>query len=366
MHLSVPPGTELHQCQLVALPSETDIESIGMSHSYTIGSHHFLLFATNLDSIPSDLTGQYDCTRGDEPIMQHATGILYGGQSPDGHVTFPPGVGLKVKAKQIFMMQAHYLNPAGHAIDATINMSFTKAAAGSVTTEAGFLIFYDPFIYLAPQAAASSAISCPVTGDITLMYGFTHYHQRGKAMKVWNDPDATTQAADPFHETNDWEHPADFVGSKTLAKGSFVRLQCDYVNPDANDVFQGPNAATSEMCVYAGLYYPKLGGQFPFCENLSIVGRGTDTCLTQASCLNDCPVEDIPQFVPGGVLVGPCWEKCVANGCRGATDTALTLSKCVDSSCHAECAAGPTECSTCATSKCATEFGACAAHTCAP
>jgi hypothetical protein len=97
MHLTVPPGSELHQCQLVALPSATDIEAIELSHQYTTGSHHFLLFGTDLASIPADLTGQYDCTRGDEPVMQHAAGILYGGQSPKGQVTFPAGVGLKVK-----------------------------------------------------------------------------------------------------------------------------------------------------------------------------------------------------------------------------------------------------------------------------
>jgi hypothetical protein len=196
------------------------------------------------------------------------------------------------------------------------------------------------------------------------MYGFTHYHQRGKSMKVWNDPDATALAPAPFHETNDWEHPADFTGPKTLAKGSFVRFQCDYVNADPNEVFQGPNAATSEMCVYAGLYYPKLGGDFPFCQDLSVRGTGTDACLTQATCLQACPVEDIPQFTPGGVIVGPCWERCVAKGCKGATDTVLPLSQCVDKNCHADCAAGETQCTDCATSKCAAEFGACVSHAC--
>src|SRR3954466_3167091 len=70
MSLTVPSGAELHQCQLVALPTATDIEASGMSDEYTAGSHHFLLFETDLGSIPPDLTGQYDCTRGDEPVMK--------------------------------------------------------------------------------------------------------------------------------------------------------------------------------------------------------------------------------------------------------------------------------------------------------
>ena len=226
------------------------------------------------------------------------------------------------------------------------------------------MIFYDPFIYLPAQGAASSAISCAVTGDITLMYGYTHYHQRGRAMKVWNDPTPTTPAAAPFHETSDWEHPADFAGPMTLAKGSTVRLQCDYVNPDPNEVFQGPNAATSEMCVYAGVYYPKLGGEFPLCQNISVQGMGTDTCLTQAACLQACPVEVVPKSRRAVSSSDPAGRSAWPNGCKGATDTVFPLSLCVDSKCHADCATGAAECTACATSQCAAEFSACTSHTC--
>jgi len=37
-------------------------------------------------------------------------------------------------------------------------------------------------------------------------------------------------------------------------------VQCEYANPDVTEVFQGPNAATSEMCVFAAIYYPKIAG----------------------------------------------------------------------------------------------------------
>ena len=323
MSLTVPSGAELHQCQLVALPSPTDIEASASSHEYTAGSHHFLLFETNLDSIPPDLTGQYDCTRGDEPVMQHATGILYGGQSPKGQVTLPTGVGLKVKANQVFMMQAHYLNPSSKPIDAHVSMSFTKAATGSITTEAGFLIFYDPFIYLPPQGTASSAISCAVTGDITLMYGYTHYHQRGRAMKVWNDPTPTTPAAAPFHETSDWEHPADFAGPLTLAKGSTVRLSVRLreSRPEGRlSRSQRGHQRNVRLCRVSAIPSSRADS---LCQNLSVQGMGTDNCLTQAACLQACPADDVPKFTHGGVIVGPCWEKCVASGCKGATDTVL-------------------------------------------
>src|SRR5262245_56392613 len=64
MELTVTAGQELHQCQFVALPTDTEVNVIRFAHRYSTGSHHFLVFATDLDTVPGDLQGQYDCTNG--------------------------------------------------------------------------------------------------------------------------------------------------------------------------------------------------------------------------------------------------------------------------------------------------------------
>src|SRR5689334_12437517 len=56
MELTVKAGQEKHICQLVALPNDSDANVVSISHEYTQGSHHFLLFTTDLDTVPSDLT----------------------------------------------------------------------------------------------------------------------------------------------------------------------------------------------------------------------------------------------------------------------------------------------------------------------
>jgi len=66
----------------------------------------------------------------------------------------------------------------------------------------------------------------------------------------------------------------------------------------------------------------------------------------------------------GGVTVGPCWEKCIAMGCDGATDALLPFVQCISNMCQAECAAGT--CQDCALAKCGTQVGACLGQTCAP
>src|SRR5882724_1836826 len=365
MKLTVGAGQELHRCQFLTLPNDQDVNVVAIAHRYTQGSHHFLVFATDLDTIPDDLQGQYDCVRGDEDVMKHTRGILYAAQSPSGEVPFPADVGFQLKAHQVMMLQTHYINASSHDLEATATVGFDVAAPGSTSIEAGFLVFYDPFIYLPAQAQASSAMRCPVPSDFNLLAGSTHYHQRGTGMSVWIDPSASAPTTDPFFETHDWEHAPNFVGPVPVAAGSSFRLRCEYANPDVSEVFQGPNAATSEMCVFAALYYPKIAGTFESCRQASFIGTGSHACPDQLTCIQACPQGDAPLFSPGGVIVGPCWEKCIATGCDGATDALLALTTCVSDQCSAECAASDT-CQTCALSKCGPAVSACYGQTCAP
>jgi hypothetical protein len=366
MQLTVGAGQELHQCQFVTLPNDAGIDVVGISHEYTAGSHHFLVFMTDLDTIPADMQGQYDCVHGDEPIMQHARAVIYGAQSPIGTTSFPDGVGFGMKAHQVLMLQAHYINTSPQDLAASVSVTFATAAADKLTTKAGFLVFYDPFIYVPAQGGATSGIRCAVGGNINLISAFTHYHQRGTSMRVWVDPSMSTASETPFYATADWEHPQDFKGPMAVSAGSVFRFQCDYTNGDSFEVFQGPNAATSEMCVFASLYYPALGDVFENCADLSVIGTGSQACTDLLSCVQGCPASDAPQANMGGVNVGGCWEKCVATGCQGATDTLLPVTTCAGTECQTDCAESSDACSVCMASKCTDEVGACAEHTCAP
>jgi hypothetical protein len=271
-----------------------------------------------------------------------------------------------MKAHQVLMLQTHYINSTTAPLDAKVRASFTTAPADQLMQRAGFLIFYDPFIYLPPQAMASSGIRCDMTGDITLVSAYSHYHQRGMNMQVWLDPSAAAPTDTAFYASNNWEHPQEFRGPMPIRKGSILRMQCNYQNLDSVDVFQGPNAATSEMCVFAGIYYPALPGDFDFCSNMSITGMGNEPCSDLLSCVQNCAPADAPEFTAGGVNVGGCWEKCVANGCAGATDTLLPVSLCGAQACATECSGAADACTTCIASKCTPQIAACLTHTCSP
>ncbi|MDP9148348.1 MAG: hypothetical protein M3O36_00185 [Myxococcota bacterium] len=362
MDLTVPKATELHQCQFVQLPPGPDIYFTGFAHAYTKGSHHFLLYLTDLTSIPADMAGQqYDCTTGDEPVMQHAAGILYGAQLPTGAASFPAGVAAKLQGGQVLIMNTHFLNAGSTDLATNVTVGLDTTTSDKVTQEGGFFIFYDAFIDVPAGAKASSGASCPVPADVHVITGFTHYHQRGTQMQVFNDLEGQPRAATPFFTTTDWEHPEQLPAT-TWPKGSSIRYQCDYMNNDPDEVFQGPNAKTSEMCVLAGLYYPKQANSFAYCNQGSWSGFGTNACLSLAQCVQACPADGAPRKTATGALVGPCWERCVASGCDGAVDALLPLVTCVNAKCSAECQAG--NCLACTVNNCGTEFSACSSQTC--
>ena len=353
MALTVPPHQELHTCQLATLPNASDVEAVSFSHEYTLGSHHFLVIQTDLDAIPADLSGQYDCTFGDEPIMQHARGVVYGAQTPTGHFPLPTGVGYHIKAQQVVILQAHYLNPSAEPIHAEVHFGIDVGNAADVQQQAGYLFFYDPLIYVPAAGSAASGISCGVPSDINIISASTHYHQRGTGMRVWLDP-AGVPESQPFYETHDWQHASDFHGPFAVPAGSRLRFQCDYVNPDDSDVFEGPNALTSEMCVFGGLYYPKQSDAFDHCDPVSIVGTGQSTCSELVDCELAC----------SGSNVDTCKEKCLVSGCPSAADDLQQWRVCVERECQAECAAQ--HCLECGLAKCPAEASTCLAQTCAP
>lgn len=363
MSLNVPAGKELHQCQYVKAPTTADVQIGALSHQYTPGSHHFLVWDTDLNDIPADMTGQQDCTNGDEKIYEHTRGFLYGAQVPTGSVVLPSGVGYKLPAGHVVMLNVHFLNATTRDIASTASVGL-DLAKGAVTTAAGFLLFYDPFIDLPAHGKATTGMRCAVPSDVTLLTGFSHYHQRGTAMKAYDDPSMTAQATDTVYASHDWEHPDGITPGTVLRAGTVFRFGCDYDNTQSDtEIFQGPNVQTSEMCVFAGMYYPR-DAEFEQCAKASFVGFGTKACGDLEPCVSQCPPGDAPQFSGGGPKVGPCWERCIASGCDGATDALLPLVGCIGQNCQQACGQDKSACNACAQAKCGQQAQACAAQAC--
>lgn len=367
MNVKVAPGTEVHRCQFIKLPKSADGGEIfvgARSHNYTPGSHHFLVFRTDLTSIPAELSKQVGCFEG-EGVMKHQRGYVHGGQTPTGAEEFPAGVAMAFKSEEVLLMQAHYVNPGKNELDATVNVSWKPIDKASVQHRAGVTNFYNPFIYVPAKSDAKALMSCPFTQDVTILGAGPHMHKRGVAYEAFIDEAGKPPAATPFYTTDDWEHPINYVGPMQLKAGTRVRFACHYKNLDDRTYIQGQSADNDEMCMFSALYYPEMKLEENQCRTgMAQIGQGTLKCSDLSACMQACPERaDASVFPP---KISECVQKCAVDSCPSAMEKFMPQLFCLQSNCATECKPGAPEegCRTCMGNKCLSQSAACLTHAC--
>jgi hypothetical protein len=353
-------GTEQYRCQAVTMPDDGGFVVSG-SHTYTPGSHHVLLYRTDLTTVPDGMGGNFDCS--DETgLMGHVRGVVYGAQTPTGGWQLPDGVGLPYRPGEILLLQAHYLDASASDLDARVDVTLATRADG-IEQRAGFFFFYDPFIHVPAGARARASMRCLVRQDVTLLGESAHFHRRGVGYQAFLDPPGGTPAAQPFYTTSDWSNPLQQRATTAVASGSRLRFACDYDNSSGTtEYYAGPSATQNEMCMFIGLYYPDLGAEDDFCfSSADGFGNGTATCAQATSCLQACPTHDFSHLPD----VDPCLQKCIADSCQSASGPLFEQLYCLQGQCNTECVLGDGDCTSCAIAKCAAQVEACQSHTCA-
>lgn len=363
MQETVTGGQEIFDCQYVTLP---DVQAfmIKGQHEYTPGSHHLLLYTTDLTTIPAGQTGVQSCYEGSSGVMSHVTGVLYAGQVPMGSETLPPGVGLETSPGQVLLFQVHYLNATPSTLDVKVNVQLTLDVTPTIDQKAGILFFYDPYIDVPAGAMAKASMRCPIPSDITLLYASSHYHSRGDNYGAWIDPAVDQMGTTPFYTSSSWSSPPNEQFAMAIKGGSRLRFECDYDNSAGTaSYFQGQSALTNEMCMFVGLYYPLMNPIADFCaDGPDMFGNGTAACGGTLSCLEACG-----RITTGGLGGGAseCEQTCMVSSCPSASGVVLPLTSCLKSSCQTQCAT-PSDpaCTTCMQTSCASQYSACQAHTC--
>ena len=150
-----------------------------------------------------------------------------------------------------------------------------------------------------------------------------------------------------------------------MKAGSRLRFQCNYDNASGTqELFQGQSAATDEMCMFSGIYYPDMGDDANLCLHAAdMFGTGTTSCWDTVKCVQTCPAGTAPD---GETLLGtqakvdPCWQKCFAHSCPNATGLLYDQLGCIQGHCATECAdPSAKECTYCAGQNCLTQVQAC-------
>jgi hypothetical protein len=362
MSLTVPQGSEIFRCELHQMAA-TPTFVVGGSHRYTVGSHHFLLFRTDLTAIPAGLEGARDCYEQGNDVMPHVRGVIVGGQVPEGHWSLPAGVGLPLAVGEVVLLQAHYINTTLQDLNAQVTVHLDTSSGSGIRDTAGVLFYYDPFIHVPARAMATASMQCTVPKDIRLVTAASHFHKRGVGFAAYLDLAGAPITATPFYTSTDWQHPSDLTATLDIAAGSAIRWACDYDNRQgSNEYYQGPSAENNEMCMFTGIYYPAMDLTAERCMGyFDRFGTGTATCGTTLACLQACPAGSAPMGLGQGgqTMVDPCWQRCFVDSCPTATKPLTQALRCLATSCASACAAGGSGCASCAASACATPFSAC-------
>jgi hypothetical protein len=361
-------GTDVYRCAYV-VASAVDTFLVGASHVATPGTHHVLVFRTDLSSIPVGGDAPADCYAGPSSPMRHMRGEVYGSQARTGSFAFPASVGLPLRGGEVLLVQVHFLDAGAKDIDASVDLVLATSPQG-ISTSAGVFFFDDPFIDLAPGALGRASMRCLVPSDITIVSASSHDHARAQTVAAFLDPPAGAPATRPFYSALDAANPLPLQASIPVAAGSRVRFACSYQNVGGTaEVLQGLDIQATEMCVLSGAYYPVMNTRAELCALApDDFGTGAATCTQTLACVNACPAGTAPPADLGLSTtpnVDPCWQRCVVASCGDASAPLLSLERCAQTRCITECAAPSSNpCAACQAAQCPVESSACASDTC--
>jgi hypothetical protein len=208
----------------------------------TSGSHHLIIFFDSTGYGPA-----YDC--GGLEFGER----LHGAQVPEYVREYPEGVAMPMYATEGLRFNMHYLNPAADKpLTAKVKLTILAAPAGTAEHKAGFLLFNNMGIDLAPRSQGTATKTCSMPPNVQVMDLVSHMHMRG------TDFLAQTGAGKVIYQSSDWDHPTPTIFTPPLGLGNDVDITwtCSYNNTSGNQIGFGQSAATNEMCILGGTFYP--------------------------------------------------------------------------------------------------------------
>jgi hypothetical protein len=263
MNTHIDKGVETEHCKFVKAPPEGLLVNRD-EVKFTEGSHHFLLYLTPYEDIPTqnergetiDTSDVFDCSEGATNGWR-VTNLVGGSQNATGEsiVDFPPDVAMTVPGNAVLLMNAHYINASDQPIDPEVRINLYTIPASQKKYEGGLLFWFDIFIKMLGKSQATAEMRCELPDDVTITNAQSHMHRRGVgyAAELIDPAGAETT----IYENDAWEGVAvkKFDDGLSVTGGSSIRFHCDYQNPNDATIYQGPRS-TDEMCMFIASYYP--------------------------------------------------------------------------------------------------------------
>jgi hypothetical protein len=251
--VNIPPNTEAYYCYYKTIPGNAAIQ-VGAFQSWmsTGASHHFITYQST--------GGMADGT-----VVQCAgvAGKWVYATSVSGQVIelkMPDNVGLSMSAGTQLIMNMHFINPNTTTISPVVKLNVLYAK--NVQYQAATMISFNAGINV-PAATALGPGQQTVRGTCTAPVGSkffavtSHTHKHATETLVNFVSGGKTENV---VDTTDWESPdvglfyaPNFL---TVKQGDSFTYSCAYSNTTSSPVLVGETAASNEMCMAIGYYFP--------------------------------------------------------------------------------------------------------------
>jgi len=248
-------------CYYFHMPNTANVSIKKWASHLTDGATQLTLFLTAIDkqtsgTMPATPCGMKDI--GDTLVWSYSADI------PDAEMVLPADdgtgrpVGMAVRAGQPAMLQIHVVNPGDQSISAHVELAGYAHPDGIAVTLAAPYVTYDPGVHLDPAPTPAMPTADTVSGNCSVdpaakffsisVHTFkqaTHTFVKDKDTVVfdnvnWQTPRPASWNTTPFFS---------FASQK-------ISYQCEYTNPNSYSISTGDRAATDEMCVTVGYYFP--------------------------------------------------------------------------------------------------------------
>lgn len=270
--ITIMPGQEITYCYYFRTPNTETMAVNKWKSVMTDGSHHMIMFTTGTtDLMPPGTVSASNCGFG-ASNGANAPAWSYSAQNVLNEVTLPTDDGTgKPLAQEIApntagFLQMHYLNPSDQPIVVHVTLNAEALPAAAAFTKTAAYVTYNGAIRIPAMTngyTETKTCTTPTGSRFWLMS--THAHKQAVKTTVKNGAATSTNIA---FDSTDWEHP----GAQTWMAAPFysfdnnqLTFSCTYNNPTNRIIQSGDSAATDEMCMASGYYFPATEPVICYC-----------------------------------------------------------------------------------------------------
>jgi hypothetical protein len=273
----VTPNQEIFLCYYVTLPNNAEVDVGAFQSFMTEGSsHHFIVYQQGAGTVGGLFSGtQPNGTI--SPCVTAAGQWIYATSTP-GEVVgmeMPQNVGYPIPQGTQLVLNMHFINTGTSNVFPKVKLNIVYAQ--NVKYKAAAMVSFNTQIDVPPATAngpgtqtVGGTCTAPVGSNFFIMSTHTHKHataatvsyvHNGKTTEIVHTGATTTYPADQEKGSGtDWEHPG--VGQwlapnfLTTTAGDTFKYSCSFSNDASTAVTVGETAASNEMCMSIGYYYP--------------------------------------------------------------------------------------------------------------